>query len=76
MTCEAWVKGNIYSRKGGNRYEPCTAPAKYNVTGEFGGHFCGHHIRRYRDFNERQWRTDDVLKRPRREPYYLIREIT
>lgn len=62
-TCTALIVGSARSRKGTNRFEACTAPAKYRVTRviETGRgtvthehHVCGTHVREHRANLERE----------------------
>lgn len=78
--CQGWVEGSIYSRKGGGRFDPCEAPAKYHVgAGTAPSNpdldVCGTHVRRFKAMNESLWRTDDSIGRPRRDPFYAITEL-
>lgn len=61
MKCEALVRGSIYSRKGGNRYDDCEHEAKYRVErSDDVVHVCGVHVRRYVLWNAR-WSTGYVI---------------
>jgi hypothetical protein len=76
MTCESLVRGSIYSKAGGNRYDDCPHPAKYRVTLRDGTKrlVCGTHARGFKLFNERHMETGKILGLER-EPFYGIEEL-
>ncbi len=74
-TCIALVRGSIYSRRGGNRWEPCEHAARYHVTGPTtDGDYCGIHARTFIAFNRNHEKNGKILG-IEREPFYAVLAI-